>query len=130
MNLSNLPIYIILVSAAGAAAWAAYRCARPYRRNLHRAECLKTQGELSAAADAYLALLETEYARKWKNVARIVHLTDCARALLARTRRREDERRILEHSMRLCLTATRSRSWEKWQRRLEKLDDDPSVHTV
>ena len=130
MNLSNLPIYIILVSAACATAWAAYRCARPYRRNLHRAEYLKTQGELSAAADAYLALLETEYARKWKNVARIVHLTDCARALLARTRRREDERRILEHSMRLCLTATRSRSWEKWQRRLEKLDDDPSVHPV
>lgn len=130
MNLSNLPIYIILVSAACTAAWAAYRSARPYRRNLHRAEYLKTQGELSAAADAYLALLETEYARKWKNVARIVHLTDCARALLARTRRREDERRILEHSMRLCLTATRSRSWEKWQRRLEKLDDDPSVHPV
>ena len=130
MNLSNLPIYIILVSAACAATWAAYRSARPYRRNLHRAEYLKTQGELSAAADAYLALLEAEYARKWKNVARIVHLTDCARALLARTRRREDERRILEHSMRLCLTATRSRSWEKWQRRLEKLDDDPSVHTV
>lgn len=130
MNLSNLPIYIILVSAAGATAWAAYRSARPYRRNLHRAEYLKTQGELSAAADAYLALLETEYARKWKNIARIVHLTDCARALLARTRRREDERRILEHSMRLCLTATGSRSWEKWQRRLEKLDDGPSVHTV
>ena len=127
MELPIILIFVAFVSVAAAVGFADYRSARPYRECLRRAEHLKTQGELSAAADAYLALLETEYARRWKNVARIVHLTDCARALLARTRRRDDERRILGHSLRLCLTATRSCSWEKWQRRLEKLDDEQNT---
>lgn len=130
MELSGILFCAVFVSAAGVAGFAVYRSARPYRESLRRAEHLKTQGEISAAADVYLTLLEAEYARRWKNVSRIVRLTDLARPLLARTRRRDDERHILEHSMRLCLTATRSRSWEKWQRRLEKLDGEPAAHTV
>ena len=93
-----------------------------YQKAVGHADDLQKQGKPIEAAEAYMALLETEYARKMKLCGRIVRLTDAVQPLLERLGRTKDERRILGQSMRLCITTTRTRSWERWQKRITELD--------
>lgn len=93
-----------------------------YQKAVGQAEIIEKQENTIEAAEAYMALLETEYARKMKLCGRIVRLTDGVQPLLERLGRTKDERRILEQSMRLCITTTRTRSWERWQKRITELD--------
>ena len=93
-----------------------------YQKAVGHAGDLQKQGKPIEAAEAYMALLETEYARKMKLCGRIVRLTDAVQPLLERLGRTKDERRILGQSMRLCITTTRTRSWERWQKRITELD--------
>lgn len=93
-----------------------------YQKAVGHADALKKQGKPIEAAEAYMALLETECARKMKLCSRIVRLTDAVQPLLERLGRTQDERRVLGRSMRLCITSTRTRSWEGWQKRITELD--------
>ena len=93
-----------------------------YQKAVGHADDLQKQGKPIEAAEAYIALLETEYARKMKLCNRIVRLTDSVQPLLEHLGRTKDERRILRQSMRLCITTTRTRSWEHWQKRITELD--------
>ena len=95
-----------------------------YQKAVTLAETLEKQGKPIEAAEAYMALLETEYARKMKLCGRIVRLTDGIQPLLERLGRTKDERRVLRQSMRLCITTTRTRSWERWQKRITELDHE------
>ena len=101
---------------------AAYFTDRPYKKGLREVERLKERGDQDGAADAYLLLLEQECGRRMKNSHRIAYLTNSVQPLLEYTGRRQEERRVLERSMRLCITATHGRNWEHWQRRLAELD--------
>lgn len=100
----------------------AFFTGRDFQKAVGQAEALEKQGRLFDAVDAYLALLETECTRSMKLCGRIVRLTDGIQPLLERMGRTQDERRILERSMHLCITTTRTRSWERWQKRMEELD--------
>lgn len=122
-----LLFFLLVLCLAFPAGKRLFRAERIFREGIRRAEQEALQGKWETAADMYLEQLDKACARPIPNTRHIVLLTDRIRPLLARAGRREDERRILERSMRLCLSATGGRSWARWQRRIEKLDSEASA---
>lgn len=93
-----------------------------YAAKLEHARTLKENGDTEKAADAYLAVLEYEYARRVVDCSRIMHCTDAVVPLLRRSGRYADEKCVLEMAVRLCITVTRKGVWERWQRRIIELE--------
>ena len=117
-----LTLLVILIISAEIAA---YFTDRSYKDAIKHVNALKEKGDLGAAADIYLNLLDEEYRRKIHRNGRIAYLTDSVQPLLKHTGRYDREREILERSMKICIADTRSRSWERWQCRLAELDQIP-----
>lgn len=95
-----------------------------YCAKLEHARTLQEKGDAEGAADAYLAVLEYEYARRVVDCSRITHCTEKVLPLLRRQGRLADEKCVLEMALRLCITVTKRDVWERWQRRVLELEDE------
>ncbi|MDD4820670.1 MAG: hypothetical protein PHD21_07555 [Flavobacteriales bacterium] len=88
-----------------------------------KADAFLKDEKYSDAADVYLSILEKEYEKDVVNASLITHYTDIVIPLLHRCGRLEDERCVLHMGIAKCVMHTFGGSWNKWQKRLEWLDN-------
>ena len=95
----------------------------PYSALNQQALEMVNEKKYSQAADIYLSILEKEYDKDVANASLITHYTDIVIPLLHRCGRIEDERCVLHMGIAKCVMHTFGSSWNKWQKRLQWLDN-------